>query len=149
MVALMSTFTVTAERTAKWWVLQAVEAPGAISQVARLDQVAQIKEALAFVTGESEEDIEIDVRLSLPAAAEVAHRLAVERRAEAAQANREAAYYARLTARELASSGLSVRDIGTILGVSYQRAHQLVTAELDPPETLSVPQSAKADSALA
>lgn len=55
----MSKYTVTAERSGQWWVLQAVEAPGAISQVARLDQADQIKEAIAFVTRESEEDIEI------------------------------------------------------------------------------------------
>lgn len=59
----VSAYTVTAGRSGKWWVLQAEEAPGAISQVARLDQADDIKEAIAFVTGEPEESIEIKVRV--------------------------------------------------------------------------------------
>ncbi len=54
----------TAERAGEGWVLQAVEAPGAISQVARLDQADQIKEAIAFVTGEPEESVEIQLRVT-------------------------------------------------------------------------------------
>ncbi|MCI0155804.1 hypothetical protein KNO15_03745 [Leifsonia shinshuensis] len=128
----MSTYTVTAERTAKWWVLQAVEAPGAISQVARLDQADQIKEAISFVTGEAEYDIEIDLQPILPAAAVRAQHDAALQRELAAQANRDAAYYSRVAAHELAAAGLTMRDIGTVLGVSYQRAQQLATAELGP-----------------
>lgn len=129
----MSTYTVTAERTAKWWVLQADEAPGAISQVARLDQADQIKEAIAFVTGEPEDEIEIELRPALPDAAEDAIRKAHKYRHISAGANAWAAYENRLAAHELAASGLSVRDIGFVLGVSYQRAQQLTTAELEPP----------------
>ena len=130
MVALMTTYTVTAERTAKWWVLQAAEAPGAISQVARLDQADQIKEAIAFVTGEPEDRIQIDLRPVLPAAAEEARERAIQYREEAARLNSQAAYFSRLAAHDLADAGLTVRDIGTILGVSYQRAHQLLTSDL-------------------
>jgi hypothetical protein len=53
--------TVTAERSGDWWVLQAVDAPGAISQVASLDDADQIKEAIAFVTGEPVDTIEVVV----------------------------------------------------------------------------------------
>ena len=58
----MSRFTVTAERSGDVWVLQAVEAPAAISQVSDLDEAEVIVEAIAFVTGESEASIEIRVR---------------------------------------------------------------------------------------
>jgi|GEM_PF-1435341 len=63
----MSTFVVTAERSGKWWILQAVDAPGAISQVSRLDQVDQIIEAISFVTGQAEEEISVELRTVLPA----------------------------------------------------------------------------------
>ena len=122
----MSLYTVTAERSGKWWSLQAVEAPGAISQVARLDQADIIREAIAFVTGEAEEDITITVRPVLSGVArthmECAHRL----RKQAETANSEAAAETRAAARALKAAGLTLRDVGSVMEVSYQRAHQLV-----------------------
>lgn len=59
----MAQYTVTAENTGDVWVLQAVEAPGAISQVDRLEDADVIKEAIAFVTGEAEGSIEIALRV--------------------------------------------------------------------------------------
>lgn len=129
MVAVMTTYTVTAERTAKWWVLQAVEAPGAISQVARLDQAEQIKEAIAFVTGEAEDSIDIQVQPALPSEAEEARERAAAYREVAERANTAAAAESRRAARELVSAGMTMRDVGTILGVSFQRAQQLASAE--------------------
>lgn len=125
----MTTFTVTAERSGKWWVLQAVEAPGAISQVARLDQADQIVEAIAFVTGQPESDISIDVRPLLPQ--EIRDR--IERihalREQAAAANAQSAREARDTAKALQKQlSLTVRDVGSVLDVSMQRAHQLITS---------------------
>lgn len=48
-------------------------------------------------------------------------------RVDATRTNHDAAMARQTTARALAAEQLSLRDIGTILGVSYQRAHQLVT----------------------
>ena len=123
----MSRYTVTAERSGKWWVLQAVEAPGAISQVARLDQAGQIREAIAFVTGEAEDTVEIDVR---PVLSDVLRRQVEEVelvRANAERAAEAAARSTRETAAALAAERYTVRDIGQLLGVSYQRAHQLLS----------------------
>ncbi|HEV7186238.1 MAG: hypothetical protein ACHP7F_02715 [Actinomycetales bacterium] len=129
----MTTYTVTAERSGRWWVLQSVEAPGAISQVARLDQVNEIKEAIAFVTSTTESEIEIVVVPRLDPDLELHRRKSANFRTISAEANAMAAFEARLAARGLAGKGLTVRDIGTILGVSPQRAHQLVTDELVEP----------------
>jgi hypothetical protein len=54
-------------------------------------------------------------------------RTAARLREEAHRANREAAAESRAAARVLREAGLSVRDVGTVLGVSHQRAHQLLT----------------------
>jgi hypothetical protein len=48
-------------------------------------------------------------------------------RAEAARLNAEAADEYRAAARQLKDQGLSVREIGRLLDVSFQRAHQLVS----------------------
>jgi hypothetical protein len=124
----MSTFTVTAQRSGRWWVLQATDAPGAISQVARLDQAEQIIEAIAFVTGERPASISIDLQVVLPA--EVRERLdeltRVQAEAEAAQT--AAAERARETARSLVDEfHFSFRDAGVVMGISHQRVHQLAS----------------------
>lgn len=121
----MSRYTVTAERSGKWWVLQAKEAPGAISQVARLDQADDIVEAIAFVTGEPEASIEIDVVPTLPAGAREHLNRAEALRREAAEANTAAADESRRAVNALIHGGLTLRDVGLVMNVSYQRAGQL------------------------
>lgn len=68
-VALTRIFTVTAERgRGDWWVLEAPDV-GAVSQVRRLDQVEdEMREAIAYPAGlpESESEVEVDVRATLP-----------------------------------------------------------------------------------
>ncbi len=120
-------YTVTAQRSGRWWSLQCVEVPGALSQVARLDQADQIREAIAFVAGVAEESVQIRLVPMLPESVD-AHLQAAERlRHDADQARAAAAGEVRRAAGELAQAGLTVRDIGTVLDVSYQRAHQLVS----------------------
>jgi hypothetical protein len=48
-------------------------------------------------------------------------------RREAAEAAQRAAEHGQRAARSLAAAGFTVRDIGALLGVTFQRAHQLVT----------------------
>lgn len=127
MVAV-SVFTVRAERSGRWWVLQAAEAPGAISQVSRLDQADQIIEAIAFVTGESPDEIELDLRPVIPDAVSRHLAEAQRLREESALAQARAAEEVRAAARELRAQSLTLRDIGTLMDVSYQRAHQLVNS---------------------
>lgn len=62
MVEIMH-YTITAERDGNWWSLQAKELPGAISQVRKIEDAGIIKEALAFLSGQPEESIEISVEI--------------------------------------------------------------------------------------
>lgn len=121
-------YTVTAERGRRWWVLQCVEHPGAISEVARLDQARDaMREVIAFVAQVDPAEVEIDLRPTVPDEVGAHVRTAARLREEAHRANREAAAESRAAARVLREAGLSVRDVGTVLGVSHQRAHQLLT----------------------
>lgn len=125
----VTTYTVTAERGTHRWILQCEQYPAALSEVARLDQAADhMREAIAFVAGVPEDEITIELIPQLPhAIAEDAQR-AHELREQAEEIAQQASQRWRAAAKALREQGLTVRDIGFVLGVSYQRAQQLVRA---------------------
>ena len=123
----VTTYHVTARRSEKWWTLQCVEVPGVRSQVKRLKGASDfIREAIEWVTGDHS-DFEVVVSPELPAEFEAEQQAARDARLVAEQARREAAAHSRRAARVLADLGLTVREIGTLMGVSYQRAAQLLS----------------------
>ena len=132
----MTRYTVSAEWTGRWWVLQADEVPGAISQVKRLSQASEIVEAIAFVTGEREEGIDIDVRPVVPseAAAEIAG--AEEARGLSRHYNAVSAAKSRSAVISLKAQGLTLDDIGALLHVSKQRVSQLLNDTVRPASDL-------------
>jgi len=126
----VKTYTVLAERDeAGWWAVRVLELPGVLTQARRLDQVEKFaREAidLAVSVGHAPKGkyaVENDPRgpgLGDDLAAVRAVRMDAER------LQTEAAERTRVIARRLAERGLTVRDIGAALGVSHQRAAQLV-----------------------
>ncbi|NED94728.1 hypothetical protein G1H11_05330 [Phytoactinopolyspora alkaliphila] len=70
--------------------------------------------------------VSVEVRARLPT--ETAQRIdrAQNLRGTASWANGTAAKELREAARTLVEMNLSLRDVGTILGVSHQRAHQII-----------------------
>ncbi|NDL58871.1 hypothetical protein [Phytoactinopolyspora mesophila] len=81
---------------------------------------------LASAVGVPVANLTVDVQPLLPDAVRDHIARAWKLRTTAAWANREAAAARRAAVSALAAEGLSLRDIGTILGVSHQRAHQLL-----------------------
>lgn len=126
----MTTYRVAAERTATgWWVLEVPEV-GAVSQVRRLDQIAdEMREAVAYLAGVDESMVEFDVRPSLSPELEAARERVRSLHAAADRATSEAAAASRSTARRLRSEGLPVRDVGTLMGISPQRVSQLTGSD--------------------
>ncbi|MCS5732027.1 helix-turn-helix domain-containing protein [Herbiconiux moechotypicola] len=122
----MTHYAVTAEWTGRWWVLQAVDAPGAISQVRHLAHVDEIIEAIAFVTGQHESEIEVDLEPTIPGPVADELARADEARALARHHNAVAASKSRAAVQLLRSSGMSLDDIGAMLHVSKQRVSQLL-----------------------
>lgn len=121
------TFVVTAERgRAGWWALEAEEV-GAVSQVRRLGQAGdEMREAIAYLAGIPEHDVEIEVVPVLPDSYRRHLEAARRETAVAARANRAAAQESRAAARALREAGLTLRDVGEVMGISYQRAQQLL-----------------------
>ncbi len=126
----VKTYTVVAERDeAGWWAVRVLELPGVLTQARRLDQVEKFaREAinLAVSVGHAPKGkyaVQIDPRVP-----GFGDDLAAVRavRVDAERLQTEAAERTRAIARRLAQRGLTVRDIGAALGVSHQRAAQLV-----------------------
>jgi hypothetical protein len=121
------TYTATARRDGRWWVVQCDQHPSALSMVARLDQAAEVhREAIAFVADVPEDQVEVDVRPVLEPELSSELDEATQLAEQAKQAEEQAGVKRRRVARRLVASGLTVRDVGAVMGLSYQRAHQLV-----------------------
>lgn len=121
--------TAKAERSEKWWAVEVPEIPGLFTQARRLDQVpAMVKDAAALMTGQPEDSFQVIMQVHVHnAALQALVREALAKSAEAARLQAEASEKTRTAARCLAQDeGLTVREIGEVLGVSHQRAHQLL-----------------------
>ena len=125
----MSTKTYTARcewDDSRWWVVTVPELPGAVTQCRRIDQVAgDVDEVIALLTGERPGDYELRVDPHLPGAPGETAARANALRAHSEQVTAEAQAAAAEAVRALREAGLTFRDIGSLVGMSYQRAHQI------------------------
>lgn len=121
-----TTYDVTTWREEGWWVID-IPVLDLATQARRLDQVESIaRDAVATWLDVSPNSF--DVLISPQFGEELTKRLAALRaeRERAEQAQGRATAEARQLAMSLHAEGLKVRDIGHMLGVSYQRAQQLI-----------------------
>lgn len=125
---MSATYTATAVREGRWWM---VTVPGAgVTQARRLADVPDMARELVAVTLDAPlDDVEVQVTVAPFDGIDVTGELdgIREARAQSLRLEREASDRAVALARTLAQRDVPLRDIGTILGVSHQRAHQLVT----------------------
>jgi predicted RNase H-like HicB family nuclease len=109
-----------------WWVVTVPDIPGAITQTRRLDQVEKdVAEVIELMTGETPGAYAIELDWEAPIGGDLAKR-AQRARADAERKAEEAVEATKAAARVLREAGFSYRDIGTMTGVSYQRAQQLL-----------------------
>jgi hypothetical protein len=120
-----------ATRSGDWWAVTIPQLPGAFSQCKRLDQVqAMAREVIALMLDCDPADVgDVEVDVHLPD--QLTDDLAALRRSErlADDARQAAAHAQRRAAEQLRTAGLSVRDIGRLLGVSHQRVSQILARE--------------------
>ena len=122
----MKAFTVTAKRGPSGaWVLECDEL-GVISQTRRLDRAEdEVAQAIAFQSGRKPGEFEIEILPILPAEVETLRQRADELGVKAKAASDEAAAARSVLARKMKDEGFTLREMGQVLGVSYQRASEL------------------------
>jgi predicted RNase H-like HicB family nuclease len=111
-----------------WWVASIAAVPGCHTQGRTLEQAEErIREALAlFVSDKAAASAKLVREVALPPAAKKALAESSAKRAKAELLAKEAQHSTLIAAKTLVDTGLSLRDVGAMLGVSRQRAHQLV-----------------------
>jgi predicted RNase H-like HicB family nuclease len=127
---MTTTYDVTVSREGKWWMVD-IPALDGLTQARRLAEAGQMaREWIALTTDSNIDDIAVNVTVERVGDVDVSGQLDEIRRQreQAAEMEREALAHTAALAKALAAQDVPVRDIGAALGVSFQRAHQLVQA---------------------
>lgn len=126
MVAKVKRYTARVTRDDRFWLIHVPEIDR-FTQARHLREVESMARDLIAVMEDVEPDsFGLDVTIEAPASVAAHLRLAEELRITEARARAAAAAEVRAAAVELQQSGVPLRDIGRLLGVSFQRAGQLV-----------------------
>lgn len=121
--------TAKATRTDGWWAIEVTGVSGGPfhTQTRRLDQIdAMVKDGIALMADVPEDTIEVDVVPDLPQADAEVITAARDAAQEASMWAERASRLSRQAVELLRAEGMTVRDVGGLLGVSAQRVSQLV-----------------------
>ncbi|MDO5672957.1 MAG: hypothetical protein Q4G30_08925 [Actinomycetaceae bacterium] len=100
--------------------------PSVVTQSKTLAGVsAEITPILAEIVGVSEAEVELEIDLVLPKEFKTSYASSKKYRIQADEAAKKASEASRNAVAVLANSGISTRDIGSIMGISAQRVSQL------------------------
>ncbi|MCP3425156.1 hypothetical protein NBM05_03715 [Rothia sp. AR01] len=123
----MTSYQVIAQRSEKYWHLEVEGLPQGTQARNLAEAEAMAKELISIFTGQAIESIQVILEVKVPERIREAQEAAVRYRAEAEQASSMAAAKSREAARLMKEQGMTLKDIGQTLHVSYQRAGQLVS----------------------
>ncbi len=113
-----------------WWMVEIPEVNG-LTQARRLNEVTRMaREFIAATAGIPLDSFELEMTIQRVHDLDIADRVAriQSEKAQALEMERRATEEAQALALQLSDANLTVREIGVILGVSHQRAHQLISA---------------------
>ncbi|MFD4180347.1 HicB family toxin-antitoxin system [Rhodococcus sp. NPDC058514] len=126
----MTTYRVEVTREGKWWMVSIPELDG-LTQARRLAESDRMaREYIAVTTGVPLDEVSVEVEVNVGRVRDAGMRAAEIRRERdhAAELEARALAESKRLAHELAAENVPVRDIGEILGVTFQRASQLVNS---------------------
>jgi predicted RNase H-like HicB family nuclease len=128
LVADVTTYTARATRdNDRFWLVHVPEL-GHYTQARNVTEIETMaRDLIATLRDVEPNSLEVEVEIQLPGTAREHLARAESLREQEAEARRAAAAEARAAAAELKQAGLSLRDIGKLLGVSFQRAGQLTS----------------------
>lgn len=112
-----------------WWIASIKQVRGCHTQGRTIEQARKrIREALGLFIDDADDCTLID-EIVLPASARTLVRQVISTRKRAEEENLRLQKSTAQAAKVLTkNAGLSVRDVGEILGLSHQRIHQLISA---------------------
>jgi hypothetical protein len=129
-VEVTATYTARVERGEQFWLVTVPEI-GRTTQARTLREVEPMaRDLIAVMEQVMPDSFHLVTDVVFPESPKMHWERAAHLRKAAAATQLQAAAEARAAARELAAMGLTVRDIGTVIGVSFQRAQQMLA---DPP----------------
>jgi hypothetical protein len=121
------TYKVRAYRSGKWWALETEGVPRAVSQARRLDHADEmIRDALSAVLDVPEDSFDVTIEPDLEDVNADIERLAELRHRQELLANEARKAQHEVVAQLVNDVGLPYRDVGTIVGLSYQRVAQIL-----------------------
>ena len=123
-------YEVAAERDGSRWFLRVDELPGVFSQVRRLDQAdGMARDAIAAFLEIPADSFDVAVTAMLPSDLQRDVAGVIDLRGVIDRTEREYAERTRrLATRLVRGEGMTVREAGCVLGLSYQRVSQLVAS---------------------
>ncbi len=125
-------YRVEAELDGRFWHIRVPEV-GRSTQARSLREIEPMARDLIAIMEEVPGDsLRLDIHVTLPQDVQQELERSAELRDRAARQQAEASRLMRDAACRLRERGLSLRDVGKALGMSHQRAHQLVDEAREP-----------------
>jgi len=117
-------------REAPWWIVTVADIGGTAQARSLAEAQRLARQQISSIRGIDIDSIELKLNVDavgdLTGIQQTMDEI-VQHRAEAARLAEKASHDAVQLAKRLSHHGITVRDIGHIMGVSHQRAHQLVS----------------------
>jgi hypothetical protein len=125
MVADVTTYHADVTRDGKFWLIRVREIDRSTQALRYKDVPVMAAELVEIMTGLGGDDYDLELEVRLPDAVRDHLARAEVLRGEADRRKAEAAAEARAAVRELLAQGVSQREAGQLLGLSFQRVNQL------------------------
>jgi hypothetical protein len=126
MVAELKTYHAEVDRDGRVWRVRVPEVERT-TQARTLSEVEPMaRDLIAIMNDIPADSFSLDVTITLPADIQEELERSAALRQDAARSQAQAAAAARRAARRLRDQGLPLKDVGHALGVSFQRAKQLI-----------------------